>query len=190
VSESDDPPVPAHLLPPTHPTVSAAGRLRPTAPLPDLERDWEVVSWLACSTQLSSDVTGYLCDALLDGALAGRGYPQMAPPDAGPGSDHLQVLKQIIDRIPQRIAEIPGVASKLELGRAGRLLARAYRAAGDPHGVRDAIDRELAMGTPSPPGPPAPAPPHTAPPPQSSPSESSPGESASSDASLPDGGGW
>jgi hypothetical protein len=74
--------------------------------LPTLEHDREVLSWLQCSTQLSSDVSGYLCDTLLDWALRGRGYPQMAVPDAGPDCDHLQALQQIIERFPRRIAEL------------------------------------------------------------------------------------
>ena len=59
-------------------------------PMPDLESDLEVLSWLACSPQLGGEVTGYLVDALAGWALAGRGYPEMAVPDAGPECDHLQ----------------------------------------------------------------------------------------------------
>ena len=99
-------------------------------------------------------MTGYLCDTLLDWALRGRGYPQMALPDAGPDCDHLQVLQQIIERFPRRIAEAETVADKLELGHVGRLLARAYRASWDPQGVQDAFDRELVMAMPWLAGPP------------------------------------
>lgn len=158
--ESDHPRSPDHLTAPTEPvdpTVPPAGQQWPSAPLPDLEHDREVLSWLQCSPQLSTDVKGHLVDALLDWALSGCGYPQMALPDAGPDCDHLQALQQIIERIPQRIAEATTVADKLELGRAGRMLSRAFWAARDPQGVQDAIDRELVMAMPWLAGPPAPA---------------------------------
>jgi len=162
VPESDHPLFPDHLTASTDlfeasdPTVAPAGLQWPSDPLPDLEHDREVLSWLACSPELSGDVTGYLVDALLAWALEGRGYPQMALPDAGADCDHLQALQQIIDRFPQRIAEAPTVADKLELGRAGRLLARAFWASWDPQGVRDARHRELIMMMPWLAGPPAP----------------------------------
>jgi len=162
VPESDHPRFPDHLTAPTDPfdpfdpTIPPVRRHRPSDPLPDLEHDREVLSWLQCSPQLSSEVKGYLVDALLDWALTGRGYPQMALPDAGPDCDHLQALQQIIERIPQRIAEAETVADKLELGRAGRLLSRAFWAAWDSQGVQDAVDRELVMAMPWLAGPPAP----------------------------------
>ncbi len=149
--ESDHPRFPAHLTAPTEPsgrTVPPAGQEWLPDPLPDLEHDREVLSWLQCSPQLNDDVKGYLVDALLAWALTGRGYPQMALPDAGPDCDHLQALGQIIERIPRRIAEAETVADKLELGHAGRLLSRAFRAAWDPQGVQDAIDRERIMAMP------------------------------------------
>ena len=155
--ESDHPRYPDHLTVWTDrvgPTVPPAGQQWPSDPLPDLEHDREVLSWLQCSPQLNADVKGYLVDALLDWALRGRSYPQMALPDAGPDCDHLQALQQIIERIPQRIAEAQTVADKLELGRAGRMLSRAFCAAWDPQGVQDAIDRELIMAMPWLAGPP------------------------------------
>jgi hypothetical protein len=127
---------------PFDPTVGPAGQQWPSDPLPDLE--------------LSGEVTGYLCDALLDWALGGRGYPQMAPPDAGPDCDHLQALQQIIERIPQRIAQAQTVADKLDLGRAGRMLSRAFWASWDPQGVQDVLDRELLLSLPWAAGRPAP----------------------------------
>ena len=157
--ESDHPRIPGHLSAPTDPfdpAVPPAGRQWPSD-LPDLERDREVLSWLQCSPQLSSEVAGYLFDALLAWALTGCGYPQMALPDAGPDCDHLLVLQQIIERIPRRIAEAETVAAKLELGHAGRLLGRAFRASWDPQGVQDAIDRERIMAMPWLAVPPAPA---------------------------------
>ncbi len=65
-------------------------------------------------------------------------------------------MQHIIDRFPQRIAQAEGVAGKLELGRAGRLLQRALWASWDPQGVRDAHDRELLTAMPWLAGPPAP----------------------------------
>jgi hypothetical protein len=99
------------------PCPSGAGSLEP---LPTLESDREVLAWLQCSTQLGAEVTGHLCDALLDWALVGRGYPQMAPPETGPDCDHLLAFQRIIERFPRRIAEAQTVADKLELGLVGR----------------------------------------------------------------------
>ena len=134
------------------PCPSGAGSLKP---LPTLESDREVLAWLQCSTQLGAEVTGHLCDALLDWALVGRGYPRMAPQETGPDCDHLLAFQRIIERFPRRIAEAQTVADKLELGHVGRLLARAYRASWDPQGVQDAFDRELMMAMPWVAGPPA-----------------------------------
>lgn len=126
-------------------------------PMPKLESDLEVLSWLACSPRLGGEVTGYLVDALAGWALAGRGYPEMAAPDAGPECDHLQALKVIIDRFPQRIIDADGVALKMDLGRFGRLLSRSYWASWDPQAVRDSIERELTAARPWVAGPPAPS---------------------------------
>ena len=167
--ESDHPFSPDHLTAlfdlfgasdPTDPTVSSvppARQQRPPDPLPDLEHDRQVLSWLACSSQLCSDVKGHLVDALLAWALEGRGYPQMVLPDAGPDCDHLQALQHIIDRFPQRIAQAETVAGKLELGRAGRPLQQALWASWDPQGMRDSRDRELLAAMPWLAGPPAPS---------------------------------
>lgn len=124
-------------------TVARVDRRDLSEPMLGFEHDLEAVSWLVCSPQLDGEVTGHLCDALVAWALAGRGYPQMAPPDASSASDHLQALKAIIDRIPQRILAADGVALKMDLGRFGRLLMRAFRASWDPQGVRDNAEREL-----------------------------------------------
>lgn len=146
---SDSRLVPDHALPaPFIP--SGVENSQVLQPLPPLERDRQVLAWLQCSAELDGAVTGYICDALLDWALnGGRPYPDMSPPHDGPDGNHLQALVEILDRFEQRIAETPTVASKLELGRAGRLIRRAVRAAHDPNGVRDAIDRELLTGMPS-----------------------------------------
>ena len=137
-------------------TVPPASEQWPSDPLPTLEHDLEVLSWLVCSPQLGGEVTGYLCDALQGWALAGHGYPQMALPDAGPDCDHLQAMKVIIDRIPQRIIDADSVAQKMDLGRFGRLLSRAFWASWDPQAVRESADRELLMAMPWLAGPPAP----------------------------------
>lgn len=139
------------------PTVRAAGQQWPSDPPPTLEHDRQVLAWLQCSTELSGDVTGYICDALLDWSLnGGRRYPDEVLPDAGPNCDHLQALKEIVERIPQRIIDADTVAERMELGRAGRLLSRAVWASVDPEAVRDAIGRELVMLMPWLAGPPAP----------------------------------
>lgn len=126
-------------------------------PMPDLESDLEVLSWLACSPRLGGVVTGFLVDALAGWALAGRGYPEMAVPDAGPECDHLQALKVIIAGLPRRIIDADGVALKMDLGRFGRLLSHASWACWDPQAVRDSIERELVATIPWVAGPPAPS---------------------------------
>ena len=134
---------------PLDPTLPAAGQQWPSDPPPTLEHDRQVLAWLQCSPELSGDVTGYICDALLDWSLnGGRPYPDEALPDAGPNCDHLQALKEIVERFPQRIIDADTVAEKMELGRAGRLLSRAVWAALDPEAVRDAIGRGLVMQMP------------------------------------------
>jgi hypothetical protein len=110
-----------------------------------IEQDREILAWLQCSPELGGEVTGYICDALLDWCLQGRPYPQAPAPAAGPAGDHLQLLQDVIGRLRREASVLPGVASKLELGRAVRLLNRAVQAVDDPDGVRDAIDRELVM---------------------------------------------
>lgn len=146
---------PRFTVPLSASTEPSASDLSVGRPLPSVEDDRQVLSWLQCSPQLSSEVKGYLVDALLDGTLNGRGYPQMKMPDGGPDGDHLQVLQQIIARLPQRIAEAQGVSEKLELGRAGRLLSRALWAASDPQGVQESVERELLADTPGESGAPA-----------------------------------
>jgi len=142
------------LLDPTVPPASEQG---PSEPMPPLEHDRQVLAWLQCSPELGAEVTGYICDALLDWSLnGGRPYPDMVLPDAGLRCDHLQALREVIERIPQRIVDAPTVAEKLELGRAGRLLSRASWAAFDPEAVRGSLDRELLMTMPWLAGPPAP----------------------------------
>lgn len=153
---SDSSCFPAPSPDPQDPTIPPTTEQWPSDPLPAFTRDLEVVSWLVCSPQLSVEVTGYLCDALTGWALAGRHYPQMALPEAGPWCDHLQALKVIIDRIPQRIIEADSVADKMDLGRFGRLLSRAFWASWDPQAVRESLDRELVMSMPWLDGPPAP----------------------------------
>ena len=123
-----------------NPTVRRPSEQWPSDSLPDREDDLEVLSWLACSPQLGGEVTGYLCDALQNWALAGRGYPPMALPKARPDCDHLQALKVIIERIPQRIIDAAGVAEKMDLGRFGRLLAHAFWASWNPQAVRESVD--------------------------------------------------
>ena len=146
---SDNPFVADDLSDLLDPTVSPAGSLRPPDPSPTLEQDRQVLAWLQCSAELGSEVTGYLCDTLLDWSLhGGRPYPEMALPAAGPDCDHLQALTEIIERIPRRIVEAETVAGKLELGRVGRLLRRAARASEDPQAVRESINRDLLMTMP------------------------------------------
>lgn len=155
---SDIPPERTSLDPPElpDPTVPPVSEQWPPDPMPALEHDLEVLSWLVCSPQLDGEVTGHLCDALAGWALAGRGYPQMALPDDGPDCDHLQALKVISGRISQRVLDADGVALKMDLGRFGRLLIRALLASRDPQAVRDSVERELVAATPWVIGPPAP----------------------------------
>ena len=81
------------LLDPTVPPASEQG---PSEPMPPLEHDRQVLAWLQCSPELGAEVTGYICDALLDWSLnGGRPYPDMVLPDAGLRCDHLQALREI-----------------------------------------------------------------------------------------------
>ena len=54
------------------------------------------------------------------------------------------------------IIDADGVALKMDLGRFGRLLTRAFWASWDPQAVRDSVERELVVATPWVSGPPAP----------------------------------
>ena len=59
--ESPHPRVPGHPPDSTAPidlAIPRGGFRWPPDPIPTLEHDREVLSWLQCSTQLSSDVTG------------------------------------------------------------------------------------------------------------------------------------
>lgn len=150
MSTSDPSDKPRSTGVPLDATLPAAGPQSPPDPPPTLEHDRQVLAWLQCSAELSGDVTGYICDALLDWSLnGGRPYPDEVLPDAGPNCDHLRALKEIVERIGQRIIDAATVAEKMELGRAGRLLSRAVWAASDSEAVRDAIGRELVMQMPA-----------------------------------------
>lgn len=119
-------------------------------PLPTLQQEQQALAWLHLSPQLGREVTGYLCDALLDWTLhGGQPYPDLTPLPHELSDDHLLALTQIVDRFPRRITDAPSVADKLSLGRAGKLLRRAVQAASDPQAVRDAADRELLAADPA-----------------------------------------
>jgi hypothetical protein len=132
---------------PGDPEVPRSGAPGWPDPLPTLEHDREVLAWLQCSTQLSGEVTGYLCDALLDWALSGRGYPQMGLPEAGPTAITCWPFNR------SRAVPAPDRG-----GPDGRGQARAWScrpAAGQgvpgvlgPAGRSDAFDRELLMAMP------------------------------------------
>lgn len=120
-----------------------AGQLpEPMATLPPLEQDRSVLAWLHGSQQLSAAATGYLCDALLEWALAGLPWPEEAAPAASLQRDHLQTLVLIAERLQQRIALTRPASSTLVLGRVGRHLSHAIRCQLDPQGLQASLDRE------------------------------------------------
>jgi hypothetical protein len=126
-------------------------------PLPPLERDRSVLAWLHGSDQLSAGATGYLCDALLEWALIGLGWPQEeVEPAAGPDCDHLQVLVHITERMTQRIVLAQSVSAKFDLARVGRLLSQAVACQRDPEALQQSLDRELVHRMPWLAGPPQP----------------------------------
>lgn len=138
-------------------TVPPPGQQWPHVPLPSLEQDRSVLAWLHGSEQLSAGAIGYLCDALLAGALVGLSWPQEeSEPAAGPDCDHVQVLVQITERIAQRIVLAQPVSAKFDLARVGRLLSHAVACQRDPDALQQSLDRELVHRMPWLAGPPAP----------------------------------
>ena len=136
------------LMEATSPAESVSARWR-GSPLPEpIERDREVLAWLQCSPELGGEVTGYVCGVLTDWCLQGRPYPQEPASLPVPAGEHLQLLRDVVDRLSDQARTVPGAAGTFELSRAVRLLRRALRAVEDPEGVRAEIGREL-LGMPS-----------------------------------------
>jgi len=127
----------------------------PSDPPPTLEQDLAVLAWLQCSPDLSSDTTGYLCDALLQWALLGGDWPDPAEPVAGPHCDHLEALVQIAERWMQRAMTEP-IGRRLELAHVGRGLGTAIACERDPQALAGSRWRELVHREPWLAGPPAP----------------------------------
>ncbi len=157
--ESDYPRSPDHLtasIDPFAPTDAAAGQPWPSAPPPTVEQDLSVLAWLQCSHELSAEATGYLCDALLQWALLGEGWPDPAEPLAGPVCDHLEVLVQIAERLVRRAVVAQPLSRRFELAGIGRDLSNAIRCQRDPQALEDSQWRDMVHRMPWLAGPPAP----------------------------------
>lgn len=137
------------------PTVPPPDDQWPADPPATLEQDLAVLAWLQCSSELSSDTTGYLCDALLQWALLGGDWPDPAEPVGGPDCDHLEALVQIAQRWMQRAIAEP-IERRLELAHVGRGLGTAIACQRDPQALAESLWRELVHRQPWWAGPPAP----------------------------------
>lgn len=132
---SDVPSTPDHMS-----DAPPAGQL--PGSLPPLEHDRSVLAWLHGSQQLSTAASGYVCDALLEWALAGLPWPEQSAPAASLQRDHLRTLVLIAERLQQRIALTGPASSTLLLGRVGRHLSHAICCQLDPIGLQASLDRE------------------------------------------------
>ena len=134
----------------THSRPSRAGET------PSLEQDLGLLAWLQSSPTLSSQSTGYICDALLQWAMLGEPWPDPVEPVAGPACDHLDLLGQVTERLSWRIHDAQPVARKFDLARIARELGHAIRCQRDPEALRGSLERELVhrmpwlAGTPAP----------------------------------------
>jgi hypothetical protein len=133
-----------HTVDPTGPP---AGGEWPSHPPTAIEQELGVLAWLQSSPQLSSDTTGYLCDALLQWALLGGTWPDPTEPVAGPDCDHLEALVQITERWMRRAMAEP-IDRRLELAFLGRTLGTAIACQRDPDALADSQWRELVHRQP------------------------------------------
>ena len=123
--------------------------------LPPREHDLGIVEWLQCSQQLSSETTGYLCDALLQWSLIGESWPEPVAPCGGADCDHLDELTRLHERWLRRAMAEP-VSRRLELARVGRALGVAIRCERDPQGLAESQWREMVHLQPTLAAPPPP----------------------------------
>lgn len=65
------------------PSVPRIDQRWPSDHPPSLEQDLALLAWLQSSQNLSSQSTGYICDALLQWAMLGEQWPDPAEPAAG-----------------------------------------------------------------------------------------------------------
>ncbi len=137
------------------PTAGSFGAQWPSDPPTTIEQDLSLLAWLQHSAQLSSDTTGYLCDALLQWALLGGDWPYPNEPVAGPDCNHLEALVQLTERWMRRAMTEP-IDRRLELAFLGRALGTAIACQRDPVALADSQWRELVHRQPWLAGPPAP----------------------------------
>ncbi len=100
--------------------------------------------------------TGYLCDALLQWAMLGEGWPDPAEPAAGPECDHLEVLVQIAERLVRRAVVAQPLSRRFELAGVGWELSNAIRCQRDPQALEDSQWRDTVHRMPWLAGPRAP----------------------------------
>jgi len=139
-----------------HLPAHAADPDTPPGGMPTLAQDRSVLAWLHQSPQLSQATTGYLCDALVEWALLGLPWPDEAEPAPGATGEHLNILRDIIERLLMRIDVTAPVSAALDLGRIGGLLQQALCGEVDPEGLRQSQGRELLHRMPRLADPPAP----------------------------------
>jgi hypothetical protein len=147
VPHDDAHPDAAHLPHTDDATVPPPDDHWPADPPATLEQDLAVLAWLQCSPDLSSDTTGYLCDALLQWALLGHQWPDPAEPVGGPDCDHLEALVQLTERWMRRALAEP-IGRRLELAGVGRALGTAIACQRDPQLLADSQWRELVHRQP------------------------------------------
>ncbi len=155
MGHADDPNLFAASSHTVDPTMPPIGGQWPSDPPATIEQDLGVLAWLQHSRQLSSDTTGYLCDALLQWALLGGDWPDPTEPVAGPDCDHLEALTQLTERWMRRATMEP-IGPRLELAHIGRGLGTAVACQRDPDALADSQWRELVHRQPWLAGPPAP----------------------------------
>ena len=109
---------------------------------PSLEQDLELLAWLQSSPSLSSQSTGYICDALLEWAILGERWPDPAEPSAGPACDHLDLVEQVAERLSWRVHDAQPLGRKFDLARIARELGNAIRCQRDPEALRGSLERE------------------------------------------------
>ena len=93
---------PLHRVTAAEPASPGSGQRSPSDEQVSLEQDLAWLAWLQSSPILSSQSTGYICDALLQWAMLGEPWPDPAEPAAGTECDHLELLVQVTERHPFR----------------------------------------------------------------------------------------
>ena len=116
-----------------------------------LEHDLSVLAWLQDSPQLSQEATGYVCDAFLEWALFGEPWPDAAEPTGALCSNHFAVLREVAERLAERINATQPAARRFALARVVRHVQTAVQfqrvveagLSSGPEDVRSEPERDL-----------------------------------------------